>query len=123
VKTTASTSDGKTTSVASTASTMLKPKDGEVLAFAIPITTVESISLGFRVDAFSLTDKDGNGASVSSTSGFGGASLIMEWKDGNVKRQAMVRMTDLVVEWVRTFDSDAAKRMEAAVQKFYKDDK
>lgn len=113
---TSASSGGET---ASTASTMLKPKDGEIHAFAIPITTLESISLGFRQEAFDLTDKDGNGASVSSTAGWGGASLIMEWKDGDVERQAMVRMTDLVIEWVRTFDPEAAKRMEAAVQEFY----
>lgn len=104
---------------ASTEKTMLKPKDGEVQTFAIPITTLESISLGFRAEAFSMTDKDGNGATVCSTAGFGGASLIMSWKDGDEKREVMVRMTDLVVEWVRTFSPSDAKALEKAVRDFY----
>lgn len=81
----------------------------------IPITTLESISLGFRQTMFTLKDKDGNGGEVCSTGGFGGTTLILEWKDGEVKKQACIDCVDLLARWVETFDPENAKRLREAV--------
>lgn len=84
---------------------------------AVPVTeidTLESITLGFRQDMFTLADKDGNGLTVMTTGGFGGTSLILEWKDGEETRKAMMDSVELGIRWVETFDEKNGKRLREA---------
>lgn len=78
------------------------------------IDTLESIVLGFRQEFFALTDKDGNGGTVL-TAGFGGESIILEWKDGDTEKQAVIRGTDLLIAWVATFDEKAAAALRKSL--------
>lgn len=83
---------------------------------AIPIDTLESITLGFRMEMFALTDDNDDGGRVMSTGGFGGTTLILEWRDdGQVVRQAAINCVDVLVRWVDTFDPEGAARLREAV--------
>lgn len=88
----------------------------ELVAMVIPINTLESISLGFRQTMFTLKDEKGNGGEVMSTGGFGGTTLILEWQDGDDKKQAAVDCVDLLIRWVETFDPANAERLREAVK-------
>lgn len=79
------------------------------------IDTLESIVLGFRQEFFKLTDNEGNGGTVLSTAGFGGESIILEWKDGDTEKQAVIRGTDLLIAWVATFDEKAAAALRKSL--------
>lgn len=98
-----------------TANGVVNKTGTEVETAFIPITTLESISLGFRQSMFTLLDKDGNGGEVLSTGGLGGSTLILEWTDGDVHKQVCVDCVDLLVRWVETFDPKSAQRLREAV--------
>ena len=80
------------------------------------IDTLESITLGFRMNMFDLSDKDGNGGSVSTSSGLGGEAIILNYKDGDTEHQAVIRGSELLIAWVQTFDPKVAKLMQEATK-------
>jgi hypothetical protein len=78
------------------------------------IDTLESITLGFRQNMFDLSDKDGNGGSVSTSAGLGGEAIILSYQDGDTERQAVIRGSELLIAWVQTFDPKVATLMRKA---------
>jgi hypothetical protein len=73
------------------------------------------ISCGFRANMFELKDEDGNGGSMATGSGFGNDFISMDWKDGDIERNAVVRGVDLMIAWVESFDPEAAAKIRESV--------
>lgn len=72
------------------------------------ITTLESITLGFRTEFFSCAKPR-----ISVTSGAGCGSLWITMEAG--ERHACVNAGELLVAWVRTFDPAFAEQIQASL--------
>jgi len=79
------------------------------------IDTMESIALGFRMDMFDLTDSQGNGGSMATGSGLGSDAIHLEYKKGKDERKIVIKGTDLLIAWVKTFDPQMAEDMARAL--------
>jgi hypothetical protein len=84
-------------------------RSGDLAVPFVNIDTLESITLGFRADMFTLGDPDTRGGSVATGSGMGTDFIMLEWNDGRQKHKAMLRGLDVLRAWVATVDPEAVK--------------
>lgn len=97
---------------ATTKSTQTKPVDGTLTVPFRKLTTVESISLGFRQEWGEFTDAKGKVVGhMMSGAGWGTDALIFEWRG----EQITIRASEILAEWVATFDPDGAEGIRKAI--------
>lgn len=84
------------------------PDQGDLVYITIAVEGVTKKSLALRQTVAELHDDEGKKvASITTTAGLGGDAVFLEW-DGRV---GIVRMSQLLRAWVKTFDADGARRL------------
>ena len=79
---------------------------------AYPITPIESLSLGFRMQMLSISEESsGISGSVTTGAGCGNDYIIMEFATPKQQHSVVIRGRELLKAWVQTIDPDEAQRI------------